>query len=72
MCNFGSIPKVQRRDVAAEQREAERKATEKSNADLAGRRARRRSQSLIANRGGAGGLGFNSAITNPGSRNTLG
>lgn len=60
MC-FQKTPKPVRRDLDAEQRAAELKATEKANADIAGSRARRKSQSLIANPFGAAGLG--SAIT---------
>lgn len=55
MCG-GSTPKVQTRDLESERLEAERKATEKANSEIAYRRSRRSSQSLIANPGGAGGL----------------
>ena len=49
-------PKVVKRDLAAEQEEAARKATEKANAEIAYRRSRRAQSSLIANPGGAAGL----------------
>lgn len=55
MCG-GGAPRAQKRDLEAERLEAERKATEKANAEIAYRRSRRRSQSLIANPGGAAGL----------------
>lgn len=56
-------PKVQKRDLAAEQLAAERDATEKANAEVAFRKGRRRKSSLIANPGGAAGLYGGSAIS---------
>lgn len=67
MC--GSTPNVQRRDLQAEQLEAERKATEKANAELAFRKRNRQQSSLLATAGGAGGL---SAISQPVGKDTLG
>ena len=54
MC--GSTPKVQRRDLAAEQLVADRTATTKANAEIAARKSKRAQSSLIANAGGAAGL----------------
>ena len=75
MCG-GGAPKAQRRDLEAERLEAERKATEKANAEIAYRRSRRRSQSLIANPSGAAGLSSliaQPALANPAvGKDTLG
>lgn len=70
MCGGGGSPKVVERDLEAERIEAERKATQKANAELAYRRSRRSSQSLIANPGGAAGL--TSLIAQPAGKDTLG
>lgn len=62
MC--GGAPKVVKRDLQAEQLEAERKATETANAEVAFRKGRRRNSSLLANPGGASGIyGGGSAIS---------
>ncbi len=68
MCG-GRPPKVVERDLQAEQLAAERKATEKANAEVAYRRGKRRKSSLIANPGGAAGV---SAISQPAGKDTLG
>lgn len=71
MCG-GGAPKAQKRDLEAERLEAERKATEKANAEVAYRRSRRSSQSLIANPGGAAGLGSTLIAQQPVGKPTLG
>lgn len=64
---------MQKRDVAAEQAAADRKATLAANAELAYRRSKRKSQSLIANPGGAGGVSSpGSVISQPVGKDTLG
>lgn len=62
MCG-GKAPKPVKRDLEAEQLEAERKATEKANAEIAYKRKNRGKSSLIANTGGASGLSGGSAIS---------
>ena len=69
MC--GGTPKVERRDIAAEQRQAEADATKEANAEIAYRKRQRRKSSLIANPGGASGLGASAISTTTGS-DTLG
>ncbi len=70
MC-LNNTPKVEKRDVKAEQLEAEREATLKANQEIAARRSGRRRSSLIANPGGAAGLG-GTAIAQPVGKDTLG
>lgn len=69
MC--GGTPKVEKRDLKAEQLDAERLATQRANREIAQRRARRAGQSLIANPGGAAGL-TGSFISQPPGKQTLG
>lgn len=69
MCGGGPKP-APARDIQGEQLEAERKATAKSNAEVAAKKRNRRASSLIANPGGAAGLG--SAISQPVGKETLG
>ncbi len=76
MCGRAKTPKVQQRDPVAEQEEAARKATLTANAELAYRRSKRQSSSLIANVGGARGAmpspGVGSVISQPIGKSTLG
>lgn len=69
MCSSPKKPKVEKRDLKAEQLEAERKATLKANAEAAYQKGKRRASSLIANPGGAGGT---SAIAQTTGKDTLG
>jgi len=69
MC--GGTPKVEKRDIRAENLLADREATRRSNQEIAARRASRIQSSLIANRGGAAGLG-SSAISITQGKDTLG
>jgi hypothetical protein len=69
MC--GGTPKVETRDLKAEQLLADREATRRSNEDIAARRAARVQSSLISNYGGAAGLG-SSAISVQRGKDTLG
>lgn len=70
MC--GSAPRVERRDLQAEQRQADAEATRRANTEIAQRRARRQSQSLIANPGGAAGITGGSVISQPIGKERLG
>ena len=76
MCGKAKAPKVTPRDPLAEQEEAARKATLAANAELAYRRSKRQSSSLIANVGGARGAGpmpsMGSIISQPTGKSTLG
>jgi 2-phosphoglycerate kinase len=69
MC--GGAPKVEKRDIRGEKLEADREATRRANAEIAARRAKRAQSSLIANTGGAAGLGTSAISVQPGS-DTLG
>lgn len=69
MC--GSTPKVERRDIRAEQLQADREATRKANAEIAARKSARARSSLISNIGGAAGLGSSAISVQPG-KDTLG
>jgi 2-phosphoglycerate kinase len=69
MC--GSTPSVERRDIRAENLQADREATRKANAEIASRKAGRARSSLISNIGGASGLGSSAISVQPG-RETLG
>ena len=52
----GSAPEPVKRDPVAEQLEAERKATEKANADASVRRVSRKRSSLLATAGQQAGV----------------
>jgi hypothetical protein len=70
MC--GGTPKVQQRDLKAEQLDAERLATEKANAEISYRKNARRKSSLLANAGGAAGTSYGSALAQAPGKQTLG
>lgn len=70
MC--GGTPKVETRDLAGEKLAADRVATQRANSEIASRRGKRQSQSLIANPGGAAGLSGGSVIAQTQGKQTLG
>lgn len=72
MCGSPKAPKVEKRDLRAEEEAAARKATLKANAESAYRKSRQKRNSLIANVGGAGGTTYGSAIGQPVGKDTLG
>lgn len=67
MCGTPKAPPA--RDIQAEEREAQREATRRANAEVAQNKRRRRRSSLVTNTGGAGGQ---SSLTQAPGRDRLG